>query len=414
MRRLVFAVAGVAVLAIAAGVVSALLAGVGAGPLPGGPAAGATGPNGEPQIVSPDPAVEFPKALQGLANPPSHLAADPKTGDVWFLVFTYDGVSNTLYHYSPATGRVETFSIPSGGGSEIDHAIAVDARGHVIVAEGSVVTDFDPAAGRFSRIPIPAPETPKANYVPVDGAPVLDMALGDAGVIYLSRMNIPAITELDLTTGASREYPYPVAFGPADDIEVGDGGVWMTSRWSIEGVSEAQAGWIGLPSGVFVPGGRALTALGADGGGKVLGVLANTPDAGPGLARLSAGGQEPVSLGPGVEGELVAAGLGILDYLAVDPERGVVWVASWGGESVLRVDTLGGTVREYKLPVYDRPVIPNCDIDPENVSSGTEPDPCAAVGRLRTQVRGLAVVPNGDVYFSDATLNRIGVIHAGK
>ena len=33
---------------------------------------------------------------------------------------------------------------------------------------------------------------------------------------------------------------------------------------------------------------------------------------------------------------------------------------------------------------------------------------------MQTTVGGIAVAPNGDVYFSDSTMNRIGVIKAGR
>jgi hypothetical protein len=94
----------------------------------------------EPPSV--DPNVEFPEALAELPNPPTHLAVDTKTGDLWFLLFRYDGRTNDLYHYKSSDQTVDKRPIPASTGSEFFSAIAIDSRGHVISAEGDVVLDI--------------------------------------------------------------------------------------------------------------------------------------------------------------------------------------------------------------------------------------------------------------------------------
>ncbi len=405
-RRWLAAAAAIALLAAGLGVLAArLTADEGAPPL--GVTSNdvaAAGPNGEPVVVTADPAVEFPASLGGLANPPTHLAVDPKTGDLWFMIFTYDGVSNTLYHYSPLAGSVETFAIPSSTGSELFSAIGIDARGHVISAEGSVVTDFDPASKFFTQVRVEQPTTPTARYSPADGTSILDMAVGEGSVLYLSRMNVPAITELDLSTGKTRELPYPAEFGPAYDIELGRDGLWMTSRWNIETISSAQTGLIDVATGAFTTAGGGTTALATAPGGDTLGVRASTPEApAPDLVRVTANGLAPLPFASASGKAGAISGLGILDNIAVDQKTGATWFTGQGSGSIFRVDTGTGVVREYKLPAY-KGFVPRC---PEGV-------PCPSNGNLATHVRGLAVVPNGDLYFADATLNRIGVIHAGQ
>jgi streptogramin lyase len=413
-RRLVAAAAVAAVAGAGAGVLTALLTGGGGAP-PLGPdkAAAAVGPNGEPQIVAPDPAVEFPEALADLPNPPSHLAVDPATGDLWFMIFTYDGVSNTLYHYSPESGSVETFAIPSSTGSELYSAIGVDLRGRVIFAEGSVVTDFDPVTGKFTQTGIGEPETARVAYSPPEGTQVLDMALDDSGLAYLSRINVPAITELDLATGRVREIPYPSSFGAAYDIELAGAILWMTSRWNVEGVSEAQTGRIDLSTGAFASTGPAMTALAATEDGRVLGIRAAAPDWRPDLVWVSEEGAEYVTYASDADRLLVTGSLGLMDYVAVGEGGHEAWVAGWGSESILRIGARPATLREYRLPVYDAQMIISCP-PPDPNFPAPSPGWCSMVSRLETQVRGLAVAPDGDVYFSDATLNRIGIIHAGK
>lgn len=367
------------------------------------PEAAAVGPNGEPQIVAPDPAVEFPAVLSNLPNPPSHLAVDPKTGDLWFLIFTYDGRSNVLYHYSPAYGSVETFHIPSSSGSELYSAIAVDSRGHIISAEGDVVTDFDPSTGKFTQVKLPEPAVERVPYSPSDGPWILDMALADDLLAYLSRMNIPAITELDLRTGKAREIPYPASFGPAYEIALGRDGLWATSRWDIVGVSAAKTWRIDLASDESIAVGPGATALAEAPGEDVLGVRASSAQAPvPELVLASASGLVPVTFASEGQRSGAMTGLGIRDFVAIDSSTGATWVTGEGSRSVLLISSGAAAIREYRLPVYEG-FVPICGY------------PCNwPDGELRTAVHGLAVAPNGDLYFSDATMNRIGVIHAGR
>lgn len=393
----------IATLAAAAGVLAAVLAGPASEWLPGGQAATALGPNGEPQIVPADPAVEFPKALRDLPNPPSALAVDPKTGDLWFLLFTYDGASNILYHYSPAAAKVETFAIPSGGGTELYYTIAIDERGHVILAEGSVVIDFDPAASAISRIPVGGPEAPRATYFPGEPAQIADMALGSDDTVYLSRMNVPAITELHLLSGATRELPYPLSFGPALDIELAGGILWLTSRWSLEGVSEAQTWTMDPATGIVAAVGTPTTALAAAADGRLLGIRAAQPGLAGDVGWVRETGFEPLSFASDGDRLAATAGVGLWDHVAASEDGTVLWVAEGASGRIARIDTQRGVVQTYQLPVYETQGPWNCWPN----------EPCEAAEPMTTAVRGLAVAPDGDLYFSDATLNRIGVIHAG-
>ncbi len=414
--RLVAAAVVIAVAGATAGAATALLMGGDAGPpLASQDVSAHAGPGGEPQIVAADPAVEFPRALADLPNPPSHLAVDPSTGDLWFMVFAYGGVSNTLYHYSPANGNVETFAIPRSNGSELYSAIGVNARGHIIFAEGSVVTDFDPGTAKFTQTDIGEPQTATVPYSPPDGTQILDMALGEGRIVYLSRINVPAVTEFDLATGKKREIPYPSSFGPAYDIELSGATLWMTSRWGIEGISEPQTGWIDLATGAFTAAGPGMTALARSADGRLFGIQANTAMSMAVLGWVTDKGLTPLIFASDADKALATGGLGLFDYVAVNQRGDVAWVAGWGSESIARIDTRTGAVHAYKLPVYETSLsfAPRCPAALANLPSPS-PDPCLAIRRLNTQVRGLAVAPNGDVYFSDATLNRVGIIHAGS
>jgi streptogramin lyase len=92
----------------------------------------------------------------------------------------------------------------------------------------------------------------------------------------------------------------------------------------------------------------------------------------------------------------------LFDHIAVDPTTGAIWFAAEGNGRVSRLDPSTGAVREYNLPVYEEAIL-SCPA-PE---AEYEAD-CSA--ELRTRVRGLAITPDGDAYFSDGTMNRIGII----
>jgi streptogramin lyase len=87
----------------------------------------------------------------------------------------------------------------------------------------------------------------------------------------------------------------------------------------------------------------------------------------------------------------------------VDPGGGAVWAA--GESSTLsKWDPRTGQTRTFQLPVY---------FVPGNVMRCPVGAKCEGA-TMYTKVSGIAVAPNGDVYFSDATMNRIGVIKAGQ
>jgi streptogramin lyase len=155
---------------------------------PGGSALG--------QLELGDKTIDFPVALGELSNPPSDIAVDTN-GHVWFVIFQYDGKSNKLYRYDPGKDAVSAFDIPSSSGSELFSAIAVDSRGHVLVADGDTIVDFDPGSESYRVTALPAPVA-RADPLPgYTGTFITDMAADQKDHAYLSRMNTAAILEID-------------------------------------------------------------------------------------------------------------------------------------------------------------------------------------------------------------------------
>jgi streptogramin lyase len=348
------------------------------------------GANSRLEQASVDPAVEFPEALSELPNPPTHLAVDPKTGDLWFVLFQYNGETNDLYRYRSDTQSLTKQSVPAGTGSELFSAIAVDSRGHVISAEGDVVLDVDPA-GTYRTLSLPPPVN-LAKRPGWDGTYVIDMALSDTGRVYLTRMNTAAVTELDLGTGATREIPVPASLGQLHYIELSGTEIWMTT-WADTATAPVQAAVLSLDDGGIHP----VAAKGIAFGAARDGTMYLSTQGSSSLARADAKGATPVTI-PAEKTSLS----GLRDYLAVDDSRRRVWMAGGGGITSLEISS---SATEY----YDLPV--TAGVVPFSIPASC-PGGCDFRPRDEiTQVGGIAIAPNGDLFFSDMSFNRIGIVH---
>jgi streptogramin lyase len=339
-----------------------------------------------------DAAIDFPAALSELAGPPSDIAVDAN-GHVWFVMFQYDGKSNGLYEYDPGKDAVSTVAIPSSSGSELHSAIAVDSRGHVLVGDGDTIVDFDRASERYSVTALPTPIA-RADPLPgYTGTFITDMAVDQKGHAYLSRMNAAAITEIDLGSGGVREIPFPASFRPVYDIALSGDDIWMTTWFDLVD-KPSETGVLNVSTGAFeaVPVKTSALAAAAQG---AYGTSLNSP----GLLNTT---REHVSavVSPNVTDSLQ----GLSDFVATDPKTGAVWMTGDSRPTIARYEPESGLARAYALPRYTSHIY----------SRGCTEELCPSVGEIRTAVRGLAVAPNGDVYFSDATRNRIGVIHAER
>jgi streptogramin lyase len=334
-----------------------------------------------------DPAVSFPSALSGLPNPPSHLLVDAG-GALWFPLFTGGGRGDRLYRYDPATDALQSYDLPNSPSSGLFSAIAQAPDGHVLVAYGYLVLDFDPASGAFNQHQLPQPPANFAQQGVESGTWVTDMTVDADGRVYLGRMNTAALTALDTAAGTVTEIPVPPAFGTVMDVQAGKDGVYL-SNW-LGGPDTARQVALLSPTGAFtpVPGGASGFAVRPDGS-----VYAATMDRG--VVLLSTGETSPLAAAA-----LAPSLTGMKDYLAVDKDSGRIWFAGRDLGTVGRFDAADGSTTLYHLPSY--------------VILGSEiycpaPGPCKD-WVSRTRVDGLAVAPNGDLYFADATLNRIGLI----
>ncbi|MCH8814315.1 MAG: hypothetical protein IH957_04335 [Chloroflexi bacterium] len=362
-----------------------------------------------------DANVEFPQALSGLPGTPVHLAVDPVSGDLWFVFFSYGRTAsgdNTLYRYRESDGTLKVRSIPaSGTGSELYSAIAVDSRGHVIFAEGGVVLDIDPAGG-YEEHQLPAEPL---NLMPQQGflgGYVTDMVLSANGKAYLTRRYVAAVTELDLRTGSLKEIPIPASMFLVRNIDLAGDRLWMTAPSSTAD-TPSQTAVLDLTTGVTESSSFRSFDLVADGQGRVYvssqkgeGVIAadaidaSMEDAGPWQLTDEARGLLN-SVSAESAGTTWAPAL-----LAADSARGRIWMA--GGGAIGSLEPATNTTEFYRLPSWAA-----SELQPIHVPIGcqTDRDLCPEPRGAHTQIGGIAVAPNGDVFFSDTSKHRIGIVH---
>ena len=349
-----------------------------------------------------DPAISFLTDLTSLGVNPQRMALDPGSAAIWFADVPGAGKSDRLFRYD-TSGALRSFDVPGSLGTPLGSSIAIDGRGHVILAEGAEVIDLDPATGDHRQYQIPQSSFAAPFITEPSAYPGINqIAVGAGNRAYISRINTAAITELDLLGGTMKEIPYPVSFGQVDRLAAADGNLWITNPTTNVNGTQPQTGVIDLATGQYTPVGRVVTGF-ADRAeqGTLYAMDPNT-----GIVALD--GKQvteapSLKVGPQHPGDAYL-GFGSNDQMAVDPQRGVLWLASNLRTDIVRMDTSTGAVTTYDLPVY---LTTSYTCPDESFMNGCK-DPVEA----RSRVGGMAVDAKGDLYFLEEAFSRIGVIRS--
>lgn len=343
-----------------------------------------TAPSGLPLKVlqEADERVSFPAELEGLGLTIEKLAVGPD-GLVWIPSFTGGESGHLLYGYDPASGEIKSFSLPGRPGSGLSSAIGISASGQPVLAYGGIVTVLNPVSGSFTTYELP----------PVSkGGHVTDISIGSDNTSYVTRENTSAISVVDLTTGNASEIEVEAASGEMFDVEVLGDDVYV-------------AHWI-TGGDIYDPstGGTGLIRLGPDGTQEVLdGSSWAIARAGDSLYSIDLEGQVRAYVDQSLSGAVHTQVTQTADQgiVAVETQTGDLWIAGRFAASVVHWHAGSQSQTAYALPVYlvDASAI-RC---PPLVECGDSRSP--------TMIGDLAVAPNGDVWFTDTTLQRVGVIH---
>lgn len=343
-------------------------------------------PDGRPLEVvqQADVRVSFPPELSGLGSV-GGLAVDSK-GNFWIPVFTGGDSGHRLYRYNPADGKIDTFSLPDNPGSAISSAIAVSPTDQIVLGYGAIIAVLDPGTGGFKTYDLPSNSPNHVKFGADEGTYVTDMDVGPDNSAFVTRMNIAAVTVVDLGSGATSEIPVAGMSGALFEVAVSGESVFA-ANWSSSGGTRV----VKLSGDAFVE-----VAAGS------LLALAGAADR---VYTLAADGtlvgHSGNSTTTATEKQIPEAIMG--ESLAVDRGSGAVWLA--GEQSVLiRWDPKPGLTEAFQLPTYWV----------RGESMFCPPGADCKGSTMYTTVGGIAVAPNSDVYFSDSTMNRIGLIKAGQ
>ncbi len=413
-RRLLFIAGATALLAAVASIASAREYTSPLGPFKDDPPpaqAGTAGcTDGEPVCAAQpgDSAIEFPEALTDLIRAPEDLAIDPSSGSLWFIAPDKTQTeADFLYEFKPAEAALKSYALPITPFEDLFSVITADERGHIILGYDALIVDFDPSSGAFKQFDLPSPSTHESPPTdPAGGGWVTDITIGAGRRVYATRMNVAAITEVDLETGAVREIPTPRPIGLFADIEFSQGAVWITSPTSNPSAGiDSETGRLDVDTGQYHPIPTKTVALIASSNGDIF-ALSQPPLSG--IVALGGGLVQPLALDtdPGevsALNEILGAGT---NELALD-SSGSLWITP--GHHIAKVGPVGLSVELYELPTYFTSLFskPPC--------LGPIADCGPGYVEVIATVSALAVAPDGDVYFSDGQgRGRIGVIHAGR
>lgn len=345
-------------------------------------------PNGQALVVANagDNHVSFPASLSDLVTPPERLAVD-LSGNIWIPQLSAGISGHYLYKYSPASDTTEKVSLPDSAASNLSSDIGVTGDGRIVLAYGGLVVLVGQNSAILTKFVLPGESQNYVQFDPGGGLAVNAMSVGPDDIAYIARGNLAAITQVDVASGDVIERPVKGLTGPIIDLAVVDEDVYFVA-------------WVrGTETG-----GTRVSKITPSGEVEDLHESAWTLNANDqricfvDLAGELRGHDDSASTSTSLINVPAAA---IDGRLVVDPQTGDVWVSGREAGSVTHWEAPTGLSTTYQLPEY---------------AIDTNAMECPAGGNcgditMRTGVGDLAVAPNGDVWFTDVSLERIGVIH---
>jgi hypothetical protein len=335
--------------------------------------------------------IEFPPYLAGLQGQPSDIAFD-KAGHLWITWTQSDGqlvlAQGDLNH-----SQLSQYTIPANKPGP-EPRLAIDGRGDLIIGVGREVvrvnsSTLDYKSFGLSASPGAVGATPGADGT-ITGLRV------DGESAFVSRFGSQSITELSLDSGNSNELAVPDSFGGFDDFIVSNGALWLLKIGDTVKGPPSQVGRFDLSTASFRVISTRVRAAAADGDGLM--VLNWAPDGTDRILHVdSAGSQRPVSADT-----LTGVFLGRLgDSKVLSDGRGGFWLTDIAANMVAWISPGTGATNSYALPAWEIP----------RAGTGCPPGTdCSGSFPVHTNISGVAVSPNGDLYFADTSLSRIGLI----
>ena len=333
----------------------------------------------------------IPGIFRGSASPDD--IAFVSNGDLWLAWIGSQGAV-VLARNAAGTETVSEYAVPAA--QQVSRVrIAFDERGRALVAFGSELTLIDPKTLAYKTIYLPTstatPDMP-GGPPPVDTVSTLRV-YGETA--FVGDFQSDAIRQVSLDSGEVSNVAIPSSFaGPIDDFLVTADRIWLLKTGDGP-VGQSEIGELDRANGTLnVINTRVRSAVPYGDG-----IIAVTwlPD---GMSRIDSSGVHQIR-----SDALDAALIDKLgpDETIHDDGRGGVWLSDVSAKMIAWVDPSTGAADVYALPVWQTSGPISCPPMPPPGNCGP--------AEVFTQITATAVSPEGDLYFADATMNRVGEIH---
>ncbi|HEY8766085.1 MAG TPA: hypothetical protein VIP09_02285 [Dehalococcoidia bacterium] len=332
-------------------------------------------------------AIQFPAFLGPIQGRPTDITVDD-SGRVWAASIDEDGSlwlnegqpQSEIQHY-----RIPTKSVPSNA------ELAMAGKGELVIGAGQELIRFNLQTLAYSTLTLPAKQTDAASSQQGVGA-VVDLHV-DAGYAYVSRFGEPGITRVSLGDEAVEVISVPEQFADFDHFLVTGQLIWLLRTADTQNGPDSQIGMLDTASGkLTVVDGKVRTAAPFKSG--ILALRWDPQD----IAYVDSSGAHPIDV-PGLDTYISTMGPDA--RISIAPDGQTVWISDVTSNSILRVSLTDLSIQSYPLPMWQLPGSgPNCP-------NGGD---CSHVFDVRTRVVAIDTSSNGDVYFAEDTINRLGLI----
>jgi DNA-binding CsgD family transcriptional regulator len=355
---------------------------------------------GQLPIVAPgSDKLEFPAYLSSIPGifrgsaSPDDIAFAPN-GDLWITWIGSDGAI-VLARNPAGTATVSDYKVPAA--RQTTHVrVAFDESGRAVVAFGDELTLVDPRTLAYKTI-----ELPSSTATPEPGAPfsvpdTVSTLRVQGETAFVGDFDSNAIKQVSLDSGQVSNVAIPSSFpGPLDDFAVTPARIWLLKTGDGP-VGQSEIGILDRASGNVKVVQTRVRSAGVYGDGLV--AVTWEPD---GIVRVDPGGATQA-----IESDTLTSSflgqLGVELPIATDGHGGV-WLSDITAKSIVWLDPSTGAGDVYALPVWQTSGPISCPPMPPPGNCGP--------AEIFTQITATVVSPEGDLYFADATMNRVGEIH---
>ncbi|MDD1676222.1 MAG: hypothetical protein LUQ40_00630 [Methanomicrobiales archaeon] len=305
------------------------------------------------------------------------------TGSIWFAIST----PPRIVVFNPSREEFREFPIPNNATRCEIWSMVVDPDGMIWFGEtvSNAIWVFNPRNGTFRSVPIPTPD-----------AYPFELMFDAEGKLWFTELYGGGIGELSGNFTIREYYPPTISSGPSGFDFDTEGNIWFAQGWV------RQVGWFNPHTGEFrdYPL-NSLAILPRDVGIDPKGMIWVTDAESNSILRINPKTWEIV---PFVT-SFPEYGEASSPYFLKKDREGNFWVNERIGNKIGYLNTDTRHLQEIELPYSSTTELP-----------GYIPPPCCKVPAglpvVPREILSIAIAPDGNLWFTEALGNRIGIIYA--